>query len=384
MKLAMIGPYPVNSESDRISGGVQAVVVNLAKGLSRFSDLDIHIVTARHSIKKNIEYKSNGITVHAVPLDRIFGNTTLYSNTRKKIIKKIYEIKPDIIHSHCFGYETLAALDSGHKKIIISTHGITTAKWGSRYNILDTMRVYMQNCIYRRCIKRAENILINIQYARQHLAGFKKMKISELNNPISDIFLDIDNNLEEGQRILFVGNVCQRKGIMTILEAINILKPSFENLRLMIAGPIAEPDYYSKLSRFIKEQGLSKYVNFLFQLNEDELKKEYQKASIFAFPSLKDEAPVALLQAMASGKAIVATRAGGIPYMIDEGVTGFLIEKEDSMALADRISLFIKDDELRKKFGANAREKVIRENSITAVTDKLYEIYNRVNNNGIL
>ena len=58
--------------------------------------------------------------------------------------------------------------------------------------------------------------------------------------------------------------------------------------------------------------------------------------------------------------------------------------KEDSMALADRISLFIKDDELRKKFGANAREKVIRENSITAVTDKLYEIYNRVNNNGIL
>jgi|GEM_PF-2502618 len=384
MKLAMIGPYPVNNETERINGGVQAVVVNLVNGLLRFSDLEIHIITASHSVKKDMDYKSNGMTVHSVPLDRIFGNSTLYYSTRKRILKKIREIKPDILHSHCFGYETLAALDSRHKKIIISTHGINTAKWGPAYNILDTMRVYMQNRIYENCIKRAENILINTQYAGQHLRGFNKIKICELNNPVSDIFLDMDNRHEDDERILFVGNVCQRKGIMTLLEAVNILKPCFRNLRLMIAGPVAEKDYYVKLSAFVKDNGLSECVHFLWQLNERELRNEYQKASIFAFPSLKDEAPVALLQAMASGKAIVATRAGGIPYMIDEGVTGFLIEKENSADLADRIALFIKDSGLRRRFGGNAREKALKENSIAAVTDRLYCIYKKVNDSGVL
>ena len=378
MKIAMLGPYPVNDEVNSINGGVQAVIVNLVKGLSRFSDLDIHIITASHSIKKDMDFKSNGVTVHAVPLDNIFGNLTLYSRTRKRLCRKIYEIKPDLVHAHSFGYCTSAALDSGHKRLIVSTHGIRDGRWYAPHNITDSIRAYLQHCMYYRCARRVKDIVINSPYARERLSGFKQIKMRELNNPVSDIFFGVDNSLEEEGRVLFVGNVCEAKGIMTMLEAMDILKGPFPEMKLIIAGPIASRDFYSKASCFIKERGLDDRINFLGHLDEDRLRQEYQKASIFAFPSRQDVAPIALLQAMATGKAIVASKAGGIPYIIDDGVNGFLIEKDNPNALADKIALFLKDSALRRKLGVNAIDKVSRENRISVVTEKLHNIYNEI------
>jgi len=378
MKVAILGPYPIDNKVNSINGGVQAVIVNLVKGLLKFKDLDIHIVTASHFIDKAIDLESGGVNLHAVPQDKIFGNITLYSQTRKRISEKIYEIKPDLVHTHCFGYETLAALDSGHKKVVVSTHGIRNGQWGVRHNIPDSIRVYLQDCIYKRCIKKAENIVINSPYAREHLAGFKQMRIWELNNPVSDIFFNTDNNAEESARILFVGNVCEAKGIMTILEAMSILKLVFPEIKLRVAGPISGKEFYSRAAGFIKEHGMEKHINFLGHLNDDELREEYKKASVFAFPSQQDVAPIALLQAMAAGKAIVATRVGGIPYMIEDGKNGFLMEKNDYRALADRISLFIRKRELRKELGVNAKDKVSKNNTVRQVSEKLYAIYNEV------
>ncbi len=376
MKIAILGPYPIDNKINSINGGVQAVIVNLVRGLLKFKDLDIHIVTASHFIDRDMVSKSEGITVHAVPQDKIFGNITLYSNTRKRICKKICEIKPDIVHTHCFGYETLAALDSGHEKVIVSTHGIRNGQWGVRHNIPDAIRVYLQDCIYERCIKRAKNIVINSPYAKEHLSGFKQMKIQELDNPVSDAFFDMDNSAEENTRVLFVGNVCEAKGIMTILEAMDVLRLVFPEINLRIAGPASGRDFYLKAVGFIKKRDMEKHINFLGHLNDDELKEEYQKASVFAFPSQQDVAPIALLQAMACGKAIVAAKVGGIPYIIDDKKNGFLIEKNDYRALADRISLFIKNIGLRRELGANAKDKASKNNRIAQVSKKLYKIYN--------
>ncbi|MBU1911924.1 MAG: glycosyltransferase family 4 protein [Candidatus Omnitrophica bacterium] len=378
MKVAILGPYPIDNKVNSINGGIQAVIVNLVKGLLKFKDLDMHIVTASHFIDKDMDWESSGVNVHAVPQDKIFGNITLYSNTRKRICKKIREIKPDIVHTHCFGYETLAALDSGHKKVIVSTHGIRNGQWGVRHNIPDSIRAYLQDCIYKRCLKRVENIVINNPYAGEHLAGFKQMKIWELDNPVSDTFFNIDNSAEENARVLFVGNVCEAKGIMTILEAMDVLKLVFPEIKLRIAGPVSGKEFYSRVTIFIKKSGLERHINFLGHLNDNELREEYQKACVFAFPSQQDVAPVALLQAMAGGKAIVATKVGGIPYIIDDGKNGFLIEKNDYRALADKISLFIKNSRLRRELGAHAKDKISKNNRVRQVSEKLYTIYNEV------
>ncbi len=127
--------------------------------------------------------------------------------------------------------------------------------------------------------------------------------------------------------------------------------------------------------RFIKDNGLNGFVDFLGRLDDNGLKEEYKRASVFVFPSQQDVAPLAVLQAMAAGKAIVASRVGGIPYMIDDGINGFLIEKKDHHALAEKIELSIKDDNLRRMSGFNAQKKISDDYRIDAVTDRLYKIY---------
>ena len=378
MKVAILGPYPLNNNLKSVNGGVQAVVVNMVKGLSRFKDLDIHIVTASPCLDRDIDIIYTGVHVHAVVLDKRFGNITLYWNTRKRISGKIKEIRPDLVHTHMFGYYTLAALNSGYKRIIVSTHGISNKNWGVSCGILERVRRYLQDYTYIRCANKAENIIMNSPYARKSLSGINKKKVYGLNNPVSDLFFDIDKGGEEEGRILFVGNVCEAKGIMTLLRSLNLLRRSLGRVQFMIAGRIMDRAFYSKAVRFIRENGLDRFVNFLGHLDEDRLKEEYRKAAVFVFPSQQDVAPLAVLQAMAMGKAIVASRVGGIPYIIDDNINGFLIENNDYTALADKISFFLNDSGLRKRFGLKAQKKVSRDCRISVVTDRLYEIYKEI------
>ncbi|PIW67105.1 MAG: hypothetical protein COW10_07450 [Candidatus Omnitrophica bacterium CG12_big_fil_rev_8_21_14_0_65_42_8] len=378
MRVAILGPYPVDGEINNVNGGVQAVIANMARGLSMFKGLDIHIITASGRITKDMASFSKGIHVHGVPFDIKLGNMTFYLQTRKRLCKKIKDIKPDLIHSHMFGYYTLAAIDSGYEKTVVSTHGISNAIWGGKAGILESIRYRLQHCVYMRCLKGSKNIIVNSPYARGSLSGAGKANVYDLDNPVSDIFFSEDNSMEEENRVLFAGNICGAKGIMTALYSLNILKDSLNRITLRLAGPVTDNNFYNKALRYIKKNNLQGYVNFLGHLDDSELKKEYERSSVFIFPSYQDVAPLALLQAMAAGKAIVASNIGGIPYIIDDGVNGFLINTGDPHSLAAKIILFMKDKPLRKAFGIKAHKKAFENNRIDIVAGKLYRIYNEV------
>lgn len=380
MKLAMLGTYPVDGNINIINGGLEAVVVNIVKGLTRYNDIEMHIITASHCIDKNQDIVLNGINIHAVPLDRKFGNITFYSSVIKRLHGKIKQITPDIIHTHELGYYTLAALRSGHKKVVVSTHGIANTNKGIGCDIADKIRRYLRYCIYIKCLNKAENIIVNSPYIKEYISRFGKKNIYELDNPVSDIFFNMNNKLEEEQRILFVGHICEAKGIMTSLQSLNILKKVFGKIKFILAGPIVDRNFYLQATKYVEKNGLDSVVNFLGRLDENNLKEEYDKASIVILPSNQDVAPLAVLQAMAAGKAIVASNVGGMPYIIDDRINGFLIAPKNHIALAKKISSLIEDADLRKQFGNNAMKKVLGHNRINIITDKLYKIYEEVAN----
>lgn len=378
MKLAMLGPYPIDKGVNSIRGGVQAVIVNMVKGLSRFRGLDVHIVTASDDIDKAIDFKSNGINIHAVPSDKSFGNVTLYRKVRKRISVKINQIGPDLIHTHSLGYYTLSALESGHKKIVVSTHGMSDRDWKTFRGLKEKVRRCIQYRINKKCMDKARNIIVNSPYAKECLCKLKDKNIYELDNPVSESFFELSNDFEEKGRLLFVGNILREKGIMTLLYSLKMLKESFDGIKLMLAGQVNDKSFYSELVKFIENNRLTKHAHFLGHLKEGELREEYKKASIFVFPSQKDVAPLVVLQAMASRKAIVASRVGGIPYIIDDGINGFLVDKENHGMFSDKTALFIKDSALRRKFGLNARRKAFDNYRIDKIAARLYEIYGEV------
>ena len=166
-------------------------------------------------------------------------------------------------------------------------------------------------------------------------------------------------------RLLSVGRVVHQKGLDLGLEALAGLKDLPWDWSIAGDGPQT-----AALRERVKQLGLEDRVHFLGWQERDQLAARYQEANFFLFPSRHEGMPNALLEAMASGLPVVATRIAGNDELVQEGVTGKLVDAEDVPALEESLRQLIRDPHLRKRMGAAARQRVEREYSWESAADE--------------
>lgn len=162
--------------------------------------------------------------------------------------------------------------------------------------------------------------------------------------------------------IVTVGRLCPPKGIHFLLEAMGRIIMDFPQAMLYIVGDdiIAEyGDYPQELQKIISRYNLGPHVRFT-GWREDVL-EIVSLMDLLVHPSLAEGFGRAALEAFALGKAVVASRVGGLREFIQDGENGFLVTPGDVPALAEKIVSLIKDPELRKAVGRAARAKVFSE-----------------------
>jgi glycosyltransferase involved in cell wall biosynthesis len=144
--------------------------------------------------------------------------------------------------------------------------------------------------------------------------------------------------------VLTVAKLYERKGLDVLLKAIKTLGQSVAGYRFLIAGDGPEE---SRLKSLAHDLGIHGAVIFLGEVQNQDIAALFQHCEFFVLPSRSEPFGIVLLEAMTFGKAIVATRVGGIPEFISDGVTGLLVPANDSDALADRIKQVIQQPDLR-------------------------------------
>jgi glycosyltransferase involved in cell wall biosynthesis len=105
---------------------------------------------------------------------------------------------------------------------------------------------------------------------------------------------------------------------------------------------------------------------------------------VFVFPTLEEAFPNALMEAMAMKKAVVATRVGGVPDIVRDGETGYLVEPEDPAAIAEKVSLLFTEKELRRKIGAGGKAFVTANCSHRIMVQRIEELYRSLMNKGMV
>jgi glycosyltransferase involved in cell wall biosynthesis len=167
--------------------------------------------------------------------------------------------------------------------------------------------------------------------------------------------------------LLFVaGPNDETKGIRDLLRAFPLLRERHPNLRLRIVGETpagaAEVEGVEVTGRICRE----------------EMPEAYRRGDIFVLPTLADNTPVTLMEAMASGLPSVATRVGGIPEMVEPGTTGRLVPPGDAGALAAALEGLVADPEARRAMGRGARRAAETRFSLDRMASELERVYGAV------
>lgn len=155
--------------------------------------------------------------------------------------------------------------------------------------------------------------------------------------------------------ILFVGRLVEAKGIFELLEAFSRLQTQPSKTHLMLLGDDRDR---LRLENRVKQNGLNDVVHFVGVRPHSEMPSWMNAADLLALPSHGEGLPNAIVEAMACGIPVVVTNVGGIPEVVEDNKSGFLIEKGDIDSLTAVIEDLLKDEEKRKEMGAYGRSVI--------------------------
>jgi glycosyltransferase involved in cell wall biosynthesis len=181
--------------------------------------------------------------------------------------------------------------------------------------------------------------------------------------------------LKDSIIVLFVGQLKAFKGVPYLLQAAKKIVPNNPNVMFVIKtwNPDLLLDYKYMVQRFNIEK------NVLFITNatsHEDLVDIYHSCDIYVHPSLAECLSLAILEAMACVKPVIATDVGGTAYEIIDGKTGFLVKTSNAKQLEERIGELVKSEKLRKKMGTEGYQRVIDFFSLKAISGKLETLYN--------
>lgn len=223
-------------------------------------------------------------------------------------------------------------------------------------------------------------------------------RCSHLHNGVDERFLDLRSRPEASRSVLFIGRVSPEKGVHVLLDAFGRVAEA-QDARLTIVGPddlapkhFVDPfrrdpvfagveHHYGRPGSYLAElkqaaTGLGDRVSFLGRLPNVEAASHLSAAAVFCFVSIWQEPfGIPLIEAMAAGSPVIATRAGAAPEIVEDGVTGLLVERGDAAGLAAALDRLLSRPEERARMGQAGRERVRRLFLWDRAVERLEQLY---------
>ena len=362
MKVAIL----VNKFPPKWLAGTEIATYDLAGHLAKRGH-QVHVITSLDEGLPTLS-EENGFYIHRIepPSVPLFGIIIFWM----RMFNIVHKINPDVVHSQSlsFGVPSLAI-----KKI----QEIPYIIWGRGSD------VYLPDRVIRLTIGSIlRNADMSLALTYEMKSKMQKRCIKDVEVISNGINLEMYENIWEKDEnrventIIFVGRLHPVKGVHYLIKAMDKVRGTIPNARLIIVG---DGEERLRLENQVEELNLNGYVTFMGQLRRDMIPTTLRMAQIFILPSLSEGFPVVLLEAMASGLPIITTNVGGIPEIIEDEMNGYLVCPKDHDQLADRIITLLQNDSLRQSISYNNLKKA-RSFSWNNVSEKVEKAYKRVIN----
>jgi len=181
--------------------------------------------------------------------------------------------------------------------------------------------------------------------------------------------------------VMFAGSITPRKGVHHLVRAAEkILKNNkYKDVIFLLVGEMTpDKEFAMKVVDYVRTNSLEKNIKFTGFIPYEDLKALYSACDIFVLPSFEEGDPIALKEALASGKPLVGTNVGGIPMQIIDGWNGFLVEPGNENRLAEKIKYLIDDKEERERMGKNSRKLAEKKFDWEKITEEYLRVYEEI------
>jgi len=352
MRVAILGQFPL--DLTRL-GGVEVAIVYLLGGLRQEGVDDIHVITCHTGIQRERTVSLTNATAHYLPR-RDRGRLTWHVREVRHMRSVLRALRPDIVHAHGTGLYAGAVLGSGFPNVI-TVHGIVAREAALYKGAGLRLRGLVDVAYERWCLRRAQDVIAISPYVSDVLRPLTKARFHLVENAVDSAFFAVERK-PEPRRILFVGPVIERKGLVPLFRALAKVKSTMPDVSLRVAGgTAAEPHYYRALADLAQEMQIVANLHFLGHLEQQQLLEEYARCTCMVLPSFQETAPMAVQQAMAAGVPVVATPVGGVPHLVEDGCNGLLVPVGASAELASALTRLLNDPDLCVQLGGRSRER---------------------------
>jgi len=344
MRICLLGHYPPHI------GGVSSHTYQLSQQLVKLGD-DVYVLTYPHPEARDLD----GVYVETASAPNIKGLRGFFFmlSATFHLMRMVRRENIDLIHAHFLLPPGLIGVIVGSvlgRKTAVTAHG-------------SDLMIQAENPVLRPILKwvlgRADYVLVVNQNLKEKAInlGIDPEKVYITHNAVDTDKFNPDNKLPVDVKmssdkpvILFVGNLVYQKGVEYLIDAKKLMNSDAE---LMVVG---DGPLHHDLEKKVADDEIEDVV---FVGARRDVEYIMPSADLFVLPSISEGFPITILEALASGLPVVATKVGGIPEVMEEQV-GVMVEPADPGKLASAMDRVLEDQDLKNSMKTAAREHALK------------------------
>lgn len=355
MRILIITPEFFPEES----GGVPVVIRSLAKGLTKMGDRVFVLTRSLNSTRpsrgifQGIDYQIEPVRYRSL------------LSIKCKALTILQQYQPDVVNLH-YPIAGPALLTLAIKSIQPQMPIVTSLHYRELWhpNLLERI-------IAHRVVNKSEIVTTNSKHMTDRVKRWKNSLV--IHNGV-EVPNDVKDYKHEKSYITSVGRLADEKNFPTLIRAFSIVTQQYPNIDLLIAGSGSRE---IQIKSLIKQLNTESNIRLLGQLSQGEIFSLMKGALFFVITSIEEGFGLVALEASRLGKAVIATKTGGLTEIVRDGETGYLVLPKAPDLLAQKMMTLLEDKELRDKFGYNGKVIAETQFSWNKAVLKYRESYNR-------
>jgi glycosyltransferase involved in cell wall biosynthesis len=346
----------------------------LLQGFAKLPEVETHVISCLQRPVPVPEQLTGNIRYHTLHVPKAGWLRTGYQGCIRAVRKKLQEIQPDIVHGQ--GTERDCAVSAAFSGFpnVITIHG--NMRKIARANQARPLSFYWLAARLESLVLPRTDGVVCITHYTEEMVRARARKTWIAPNAVDVSFFDVQAapDILAPPTGLCVGTIFNYKNQNAFIRALGPLAKQ-KDFRIIFLGQVENGAYGREFLQLVRERPWCEHIGFV---NREELKARLGSAAFLALPSLEDNCPMVVLEAMAAGVPVLASKIGGVPDLIEDGKTGLFGDPARPESFLEGVEKLICDRELARQLATSAQGEARRRFHPLVIARRHLEIYREV------